>query len=425
MGYITMSKKEREQSRIFALVKEGAITQVEAAARLRCTDRWVRKKFKRYQEFDDFGLVHRGRGRPNLRQWCQRERQQLIDLLRGEWHGFGPTFATEKLQELFSIKVSREVVRQVMIQESLWQPKKHHSTHRKRRARKDMLGILIQLDGSPHDWFEGRAPWCTLLVFIDDATSQVLWLEFADSESVVALMQATKNYVQKHGIPQAFYTDFGSVFHVNLSNKEGDRKTQWERACGELGIRVNHAHSPQAKGRVERCNQTMQDRLVKDMRLAGISSIEAANQHLRTSSFLAKHNAKFSKQAAQKGNAHAEAQSYDLDDVFSTKEVRVLANDYTIVFNKRIFQLHAEQRTIIRPKNEIVVKIRLDGSMRLWIRRTELVFTELQERPVKALPAPQVFVYQPYKPSESSRRWKSGLPQQSRVKPATPAAEAV
>lgn len=425
MGHITMSQKEREQSRVFAQLKEFLITQREAAARLRYTTRWVRKKFKRYCQFDDFGLVHKSRGKASQKRWCQKKRQQLIELLNGEWHGFGPTFATEKLEELYSVKVSREVVRQIMIQEGLWHPKKQRGKHRKRRERRLMLGIMVQLDGSPHDWFEGRAGAYTLLVFIDDATGQILWLEFAESESVSALMQATRNYVQKHGIPQSFYTDFGSVFHVNLNNEEGDKKTQWERACEELGIKVNHAHSPQAKGRVERCNQTMQDRLIKEMRLAGISSIAAANEYLRTSNFIAKHNAKFTVKASQQGDAHADAQSYDLGDVFSIKEARVLANDHTIVFNKRTFQLHAHQRTIVRPKDEVIVKVLLDGSIRLWIRKTELVFSEVKAKPFKAIQEKKVCDYKPHKPSENSRRWNSGLPPQSRVKPAAPAVEAM
>ena len=132
-----------------------------------------------------------------------------------------------------------------------------------------MLGLMVQLDGSHHDWFEGRAPKSTLLVFIDDATSKILWLEFAKSESAIALMKATKNYVKRHGIPHSFYTDHGSVFHVNLNNSENDKKTQWERAIGQLGIEIIHAHIPQTKERVERCNGTMQDRLIKELRLAG------------------------------------------------------------------------------------------------------------------------------------------------------------
>src|ERR1700722_5737311 len=190
MEYIIMNQKEREQSKIFALVKAKAITQVEAAARLGFTDRWVREKMERYEQLNDFGLVHKSRGKVSERRWDPQEEALMIELLRGPWLGFGPTFVTEKLEEIHSIKVSKETVRQSMIKAGFLQPKKQRTNHRKRRDRRPMLGMMIQLDGSPHDWFEGRAEKCTLLVFIDDATSQILWLQFADAESVTALMQA-------------------------------------------------------------------------------------------------------------------------------------------------------------------------------------------------------------------------------------------
>jgi hypothetical protein len=424
MNYITMNQKEREQAKLFAQVEERIITQAEAAARLRLSERWVRKKIKRYRELNDFGLVHKSRGKTSPKRWDPEQERLLVDLLKGEWHGFGPTFAAEKLEELHGIKVSREVVRKVMIRENLWQPKQR-GKHRKRRERKPMLGMMVQLDGSPHDWFEGRAAPCTLLVFIDDATSKILWLEFAKSESVESLMQATKNYVQKHGIPQSFYTDHGSVFHVNLNNQENIKKTQWERACDDLNIKVNHAHSPQAKGRVERCHQTMQDRLDKEMRLAKISSIEEANEYLRTSNFIEKHNAKYAVLATQKGNAHADAKSYDLDDIFSIKETRILANDFTITFNKRIFQLHGQQKTILRPKNEIVVKTHLDGTIRLWVRKTEIIFTEINARTGRKVQKEKIANHLQCRPSENSKRWASGKLPLSRVKPAAPAVEAL
>ena len=171
MGYITMNRKELEQVQIFELIKQGKITQVEGAARLRISDRWVRTKVKRYYQFGERGLVHGNRGKSSSKRWDQQQEKLLIELLQGDWHGFGPTFAAEKLEELHSIKVSREVVRKAMIRANIWQPKQKRSRHRKRRERKPMLGLMIQVDGSPHDWFEGRAGKCTLLVFIDDATS--------------------------------------------------------------------------------------------------------------------------------------------------------------------------------------------------------------------------------------------------------------
>ncbi len=328
--------------------------------------------------------------------------------------------------ELHGIQVSREVVRKAMIEEGLWHSRKRSGKHRKRRERKLMFGMMIQLDGSPHDWFEGRAPECTLLVFIDDATSRILWLEFAPSESVFALMAATKNYIEKYGIPQTFYVDHGSVFHVNLNNKDDIKKTQWERACESIDIEIEHAHSPQAKGRVERCNQTMQDRLIKEMRLAGISSITAANNYLRASNFITKHNAAFQVPPTQQGNAHADAQSYDLADVFSMQETRILMNDFTITYHNRIFQLTPHQKTILRPKDIIVVKVHLDGEIKLWIRKTALAFSEIYQRVTPQVQEKKIVDYKPRKPSQSSQRWVSGLPpRESRVKPAAPAVEAL
>lgn len=383
MKYLTMNNKEREQLKVFERLKLKEITQSEAAVRLRVTDRCIRKKFKRYLQDGDAGLIHKNRGKESPKKWNDAEKHLTIDLLKNEWHGFGPKFTQEKLKEIHGIIVSRETVRQAMMSAGIWHGKKAKNTHRKRRERKPMIGMMIQLDGSPHDWFEGRAGKCTLLVYIDDATSQILWLEFANAESTESLLCATKNYIQEHGMPQSFYTDFGSVFHVNLNNPEDVKKTQWERACEELNIKVIHAHSPQAKGRVERCNQTMQARLIKNMRLAKISSIEAANAYLRTSDFIKKHNESFAVQPYQCGNVHSSHQSYNLNNIFSIKSTRILANDFTINFNKRIFQLHAQQKTIIRPKNEININVHLDGSITLFIRRTKLSFNEIKVKPHK------------------------------------------
>jgi hypothetical protein len=418
MGYITMNDKEREQSKVFEQVVTGKMNQTEAAAKLRISDRWVRKKLKRYRQDRDKGLVHKSRGKVSSKRWGEDQAAFSLNLLRSDWIGFGPTFAVEKLEELHNIRVSRETLRNRMISAGVWTPKQRRMKHRKRRERKAMRGMMVQLDGSPHDWFEGRAGKCTLLVFIDDATSEILWLEFANAESVESLMRATKNYIARYGIPQTFYTDHGSVFHVNLNNLEGDKKTQWERACQELGITVIHADSPQAKGRVERCNKTMQDRLIKEMRLAGVSSIDEANRYLRESNFIAKHNAAFAVKAAQEGNAHADHTAYNLNDIFSVKEQRVLNNDYTIVYQKRIFQLHAQQRTIIRPKNTISVHVHLDGTIKLWARKTELAYHEIKAKP-QPIQEKKIVNRQPTKPCTNSRRWVSGLyplsPQESRV----------
>ncbi len=424
MGYITMNHKELEQLKQFSMVKTGLITQAVAAVRLGITDRWVREKIKRFFQQGEAGLVHKSRGKASPHKWSKEKEKLLISLLQGEWQGFGPTFAAEKLEELHGIKISNEVVRQTMIKAGIWKSKQKRSTHRKRRERRSMLGMMVQLDGSPHDWFEGRAGRCTLLVFIDDATSEILWLEFVPSESTESVMRATKNYINKHGIPCVFYTDHGSVFHVNLNNQEGYKKTNWERICKILGVEIIHANSPQAKGRVERCNKTMQDRLIKELRIAGISSIDDANEYLRNSDFIEKHNKKFAIKAAQTGNAHRELSGHNLDNIFCIQETRVLANDFTITYQKKILQLHKQQQAVIRPKEEITVKTSLDRQLSLCIRGIRLNFSEVSLKPSKEKRKEKCIQWRPRKPSEQSRRWVFGLSPLSRVKPAKPAVEA-
>jgi transposase len=385
MDKIIMSRKEREQLKVFEKLVAGDLTQKAAGQMLNVSDRWIRTKLKRYREQGDVGLVHQGRGKQSSKRWDSNERALTIDLLKSEWHGFGPTFVAEKLKELKGITISDETVRLAMIAEGLWVPGKRKQKHRKLRERKLMVGILVQLDGSPHDWFEGRAPKCTLLVFIDDATSKILWLEFVESESFDGVAGAAKKYIETHGRPIGFYVDYGSVFSVNLNNPDRDKTTQFERIMQELAIKVNHANSPQAKGRVERCNSTMQDRLVKEMRLAGIFSMEQANKFVQQGDFIKKHNAKFAVPPAQEGDAHRSTQGYDLDKIFCTQEERVVTNDFTISYKGKVIQLTKHQPAIIRPKNRVIVCQHLDGKMTVRIRNCQLNFEEIGMRKTKEL----------------------------------------
>lgn len=394
MGILVMSKKEREQLKIIGRLDSGEITQAAAAQMLKLSIKWVREKLRRYRADGDAGLVHKNRGRPSPKQWDSNEKALAIELLKSEWRDFGPTFASEKLAELKGIKVSDETLRKVMIANGLWVPGRKKQKHRKRRERKPMRGILVQLDGSPHDWFEGRGSKCTLLVFIDDATSEILWLEFTESESFKGVASATKKYMEMHGLPVSFYVDYGSVFSVNLNNPERDKKTHFEKIMKDLSVDISHARSPQAKGRVERANKTMQDRLVKEMRLAGISSIEQANDYLRNSDFIAKHNAKFAVAPAQEQNAHRSIEEHDLNSIFCTRETRVVTNDFTIQYKRRVFQIQKNQTILIRPKSKVVVCERLDGKIAICSRNTNLNFKELPMRkPNKLSPVEYVNVH--------------------------------
>ena len=380
-----MSKIEREHLGVFQQLNAGQITQAAAAQMLNFSERWVNKKFKRYRMQGDVALIHQSRGKQSPKRWNEKDRKITIDLLKSEWQGFGPTFTAEKLKELKDIIVSDETVRKMMIAEGLWIPEQQKLKHRKWRERKKIRGILVQLDGSPHDWFEGRGPKCTLLVFIDDATSELLWLEFAESESFHGVASATKKYMEKFGRPVSFYTDYGSVFSVNLNNEERDKITQFERIMKELLVEVKHARSPQAKGRVERANQTLQDRLVKEIRLAGISSIEAANKFVQEGNFIASHNAKFAVPPATEGDAHRSIKNYDLNDVFCSQETRKVNNDFTVHYRCRIIQLEKDQPAIIRPKNHVIVCEHLDGKMTIKIRNNKLNFKEVGMRKIGKL----------------------------------------
>jgi hypothetical protein len=344
--------------------------------------RCIRKRLSRYLKDGIKGLIHRGRGKPSKRAWKENDRDTAMKLFKGEFSGFGPTYGSEKLFELHGIKISKETLRGYLIENGAWIPGKRRIEYRKRRERKSCFGIMIQLDGSPHDWFEGRAPKCTLLVFIDDATSKLVWLEFAPSESYDSLMKSTLKYFKKYGRPVSFYVDYGCVFSVNTNNPERDKLTQFERAMKEFSVEVIHARSPQAKGRVERVNRTLQDRLVKELRLANISSIEAANLFVQTN-YIDKHNCQFAEIAAQPGNAHCSIDGFDVHNIFCLKESRVLQQDFTLSYHNRQLQLLREQRTIMRPRERILVHEHLDGAISLWLRNVKLNFEELKQRPTK------------------------------------------
>jgi len=341
------------------------------------TDRWIRIKYNRYLNEGDPGLLHKSRGKPSPNRLNKEDVDFFIKLIKNEWKGFWPTLAADLFDEIYKKKISAESARQIMIAEEEWQAGKRKPLHIKRRPRKTVVGIMIQLDGSPHDWFEGRGPTCTLLVFIDNATSLILWLEFVESESFVAVARATKNYLEKHGLPSSLYVDHGNVFSVNTNNFERDKITQYERAMKELGIRVKQARSTQAKGRVERANQTLQKRLVARMGLAGISSIEEANRFVQEGDYLKKHNTKFSVTPEKPGNAHLLLQGHNLDNILCQKNTRVVMNDFTVSYDTRILQLEKHQPAIVRPKCRVEIYEHLDSSLSVHIGRSKLYFTEI------------------------------------------------
>ena len=283
-------------------------------------------------------LVSRRRGRPSNSKFSATLQNQVCAIVREHYSDFGPTLASEYLAERHAITVSRETLRKWMIADGIWTTRAARRKRvQQRRQRRECRGELVQLDGSHHDWFEGRSPKCCLLVFIDDATSELLHLEFIPSESTFALMTATRHYVTKHGRPPALYTDKATVFRNasrsrSVSKSDEDMNTQFTRAPDELGIALICANSPQAKGRVDRANGVLQDRLIKAMRLEGIADMRSANDYAST--YIASHNARFARVAANPKDLHRALEGrHDVTSALCVKETRKVTNNLDLRYD--------------------------------------------------------------------------------------------
>jgi transposase len=322
-----MSAKERERSHVVRQSTEGHLDQREASERLGISVRQFKRLVRRWREAGDTGLVSRRRGRAAPNRLADATRERVKVLLLDKYPDFGATLASEKLLELDGIAVSRESVRRLQIELKLWKPKRRRARRVfQLRERRPRFGELIQIDGSPHDWLEGRGPRCTLIVFIDDATGRLTSLRFVPAETTRAYLETLRAHVLAHGVPLAFYSDRHGIFRVNAKDAErGDGKTEFGRVSERLGIEPIHALTPQAKGRVERANQTLQDRLVKEMRLRNVCSMEAANEFL--SAFIETHNKRFSVPPRDPASAHRPWGGTEeaLDDLLARREERVLS----------------------------------------------------------------------------------------------------
>lgn len=298
-----MSEKEEKRAQILDQLKGHQLSQQDAAKRLGMTTRQVRRLSKRYQEAGLSGLVSQKIGKPSNRKMDEAACAVAMNLIGTHYRDFGPTLACEKLAEVHGVRLSVESIRQLMIKAGYWRPRKGSTIcAHPMRERRTRFGEMIQIDGSPHDWFEGRGEYCTLLVFIDDATGRLTQLRFKPAETTLGYMRVLHNHILSHGIPVALYSDKHSIFRINAKEADPDAETQFSRAARELGIECIHAHSPQAKGRVERVNQTLQDRLIKEMRLAGISDIDSANSWLPD--YVESFNRRFAVEAKDIADAH-------------------------------------------------------------------------------------------------------------------------
>ena len=335
-----MSMNELERLSVIQKIVDKHLTQVLAAKQLGVTDRQVRRLVKDYKLYGAEGVVSKQRGQISNNKYSDEKIEVIKQLVATHYYDFGPKFAAEKWDEKHGMKVSKETLRQWMIDWGLWKAKrqKHAKTH-PQRDRRDCFGELTQIDGSPHPWFEDRGSTCCLLVAIDDATSQLCSLHFEPTETTAGYFKLMRKYIVNHGIPLATYSDKHGIFRINLPTAGEDTETQFGRAARQLGIEVICAHSPEAKGRVERANQTLQDRLVKEMRLLGISDIETANAYLPT--YIKDHNKRFSVDSKSSENAHRKELPTDkeMNLIFSYQKERTLSKNLETSYDNVIYQI--------------------------------------------------------------------------------------
>jgi len=336
----------------------------------------------RHKAQGDRGLIHRLRGRPSNQGYGQEVKARVLALYREQYSDYGPTLFSEMLLDRHQCEIDPDTLRRWLIAAALWEGARAPRRHRKKRPRREAMGAMVQFDGSFHDWFEGRAPMCCLLVAIDDASGRV-FMRFAESENTRDVLFTLWAYCERYGIMHEFYTDHGSVYH-----DKHHRQTDTARALTRLGVRLIQANSPQAKGRVERSNRTHQDRLIKAMRREGIASIREANQYLEDV-YLEDHNRRFARTEGLK-DIHRPATALDFKNIFCFQTVRVLNNDYTVTLLNRYYQLQRRDATPLPvPGSRITIRRWLDGTLHFFVHEQELECTPLAKKPT---PKPRIHV---------------------------------
>jgi len=365
-------------------IKDKRLTQKEAAHMLNLSIRQIKRLYRAYKAGGAKGLISVRRGKPSNHRLGAKVEQQVLDLLKEKYVDFGPTLAHEKLSEVDGVQISRESVRKLMIVEGLWKPKraKKPSAHQM-RERRACFGELVQIDGSDHAWFEDRGSKCTLLVYIDDATGQLGELWFVPEETTFAYFAATRQYVERYGKPVAFYSDKHSIFRVNQGRPLGTTSglTQFGRAMQELDIQILCANTPQAKGRIERANQTLQDRLVKELRLRGISTIEAGNAYLPE--FVQDFNRRFAVVPRSSHDAHRPVLATEnLDLIFTHQETRTLSKNLTVQANHIVYQIQSNRPDYALRNAQVTVCETAQGEVTILYKNKPLAFT-IYHKPVR------------------------------------------
>jgi hypothetical protein len=379
-GVVAMSKREIRRVGVIQQVLNRRLKQVVAAKILEISERQIRRLVKAVKGEGVIGLAHKNRGRKGNRRIKDHTRNKILTIFHKKYPDFGPTLASEKLLELDKLTVHRDTLRRWLIGEGNkceWQRKKR--LHRKWRERKECFGEMVQMDGSHHDWLEGRGPKLVLMGYVDDATGEKFG-EFYLYEGTAPALGSFNGYVKKYGVPMSVYLDrhstYKTVRHQTIFEELNDRKalTQFERAMKELGVRVIHAYSAPAKGRVENMFKTLQDRLVKEMRLAGINTLEEANKFLE--GYLAKYNKRFKVLAKNTANLHRKKPpKHDLDAILCRKEEYSLRKDSTVHYDNRLFLV---TNRITRRASKVTVEERLDGTIRIKHQDCYLNYKEVE-----------------------------------------------
>lgn len=381
---LTMSDREITRLEAMQKIKGKQLTQKEAARILGMSIRQIKRLYRAYKEQGARGLVSQRRGKPGNHHLDRETRQKVIDLLYEHYRGFGPTLAHEKLKEKHKLRISRESVRGIMLAEGLWKAKRAKKPNEHQmRERRACVGELVQIDGSDHDWFEGRGPRCTLLVFIDDASGELGELWFVAEESFYAYCVAGRHYLERYGKPVAFYSDKHGIFRVNQEQKVGlgSGMTQFGRAMQELDIQIICANSPQAKGRVERANQTLQDRLVKELRLQGISEMDQANAFLPA--FREDFNQRFAVQPRSAHDAHRPLlKSENLDLILTRQKTGTLSKNLTVQFNKVIYQIQSDRPDYALRNAQVTVCENVQGEVTILYKNKPLLYT-IYHKPIR------------------------------------------
>ena len=380
--FVVMSRKELRRLPVIQQVLVKKIRQVEAAGVLGLSDRQIRRLVKRVEREGDRGIIHQSRGRPSNRAMEGKIKARVLSLYQAQYGDFGPTLAAEKLSEREGICLSDETLLLWLLAEGITHFKRRARPHRRWRERKRYCGEMIQMDGSHHDWLEGRGPACVLMGYSDDASGRV-FARFYAYEGTIPALDSFRQYVRRYGIPMSVYSDKHTTYRSSAKPTIEEQlqgvepQSQFERALHELGVSVIHADSPQAKGRIERLFGTFQDRLIKEMRLAGVKTLEEANRFLAR--YLPRYNRRFCVPAAQETDLHRPIPAgMDLGGILCVKAERTLRNDFTIAYEGKLYQIEQTLRA-----RRVKVEEHLDGTLRITHQGQPLRCHPITTRPMR------------------------------------------